>query len=224
MRALAFLLVSRKCEPEPSEVSISVSDPVEDVPWNASQIDAWRDRRWSIDIVNLASVTIFRCKVTEARVVDKHGQVISNSGHSFRLRSERYSSEPHHRRERFFSLRSGARVGIDVCAAIGHGKASGVVMARAMPSTEGIEEAIPLDAFPRWLTVLVSAEGLRHPVEKTFKIYIATDGQLRMETVTASPVLIVAEATPKHASADETAFVRPAREVRGATQCNPSPL
>jgi hypothetical protein len=161
----------------------SISDPREDfVPWQDAQQGGRVNRHFYLTITNESFGNITRCSVQDARFENNRGHISPITGRHFRLRSERGADEISHTYATSLDMHSrGAVFDVDICSMNEGEQNSRVIMYYATSPTHQYSNEIAREAFPHNLTIRVTADNLANPELRSFRIYIANNGDLRME-------------------------------------------
>ena len=165
---------------------ISVSEPQQYfMPWSDYLEGKRVNRHYYLTVTNKSFGNITKCSVQDARFENNKGHVAPVRGRYFRLRSERGANTTSHTYARELDLRGkGDDFDIDICSLHEGEEDSRVIMYMYYATSPTLEypNALRRDLFPHYLTVRVSADNLAHPETRKFKIFIADNGDLKMET------------------------------------------
>ncbi len=176
--AARSIWINRKLTPK-----ISISEPKHYfMPWKDAQEGKRVNRHFYLTITNQSFGSVTSCSVQDAGFENDKGHVAPVAGRHFRLRSETVAAASSHTYARSLDLRGkGDEFDIDICSMDEGHENSRVVMHYATSPTQQYPNAIAQELFPHYLTMRVTAENLANPETRRFKIYIADNGDLKME-------------------------------------------
>lgn len=163
---------------------ISISEPKQYfLPWREADQGNRVNRYYYLTITNNSFGNIENCSVQDARFENIEGHVAPVTGRHFRLRSERGADTASHTYARSVDLRGkGNEFDVDICSLDEGQENSRVIMYYATSPTQKYPNELRRELFPHFLTVRVSAANMARPETRKFKILIADNGDLKMET------------------------------------------
>ena len=167
------------------EPKIFISDPREDfMPWPKAQSGERANHYYYIAVSNISSLHIKNCSVRDIKFENNRGHIAPLKGRYMSLRSERFANRQSHTFTREIDLRGkGDTIEVDICSMDEGEPDSRIIMYNATRPTDQYPNAITRELFPHYLTISVTAGNLPVPEVREFKIYVTSNGDLKMEPI-----------------------------------------